>query len=163
MASLMRWDPFRDLFSLQRDVDRLFSDVGWYRPLLGDGGERTRLAPTMDVFMRGEDMILRAEMPGIDLGNVDIAVTDGVLTVHAERRTEEEIKEDAYLVRESTWDTMERSVRLPESAEIDKIHADYTDGILEITVPKAATMLESRTHKIAVEAHPGSKELTEHH
>jgi HSP20 family protein len=161
MASLMRWDPFRDLMNLH-DVDRLFSDVGWRTPLTGLGDRTVRLVPTMDVFTRGEDLVLRAEIPGIKPEDVDVSVTDDVLTVKAERRAESEIEDEDYLVRETTYGSMERSMRLPEGALIDAIHADYRDGILEITVPKAAVTHETRTHKIALETHP-TGELTEHH
>lgn len=163
MASLMRWDPFRELLGLQSDMDRLLADPGMLRsPLASRSGAAMTLVPAMDVFTRGEDLVLRAEIPGINPNDVDISVTDDVLTVKAERHAESEVKEEDYLLRETTFGSMERSMRLPEGAEIDAIRADYTDGILEITVPKAAIAHETRTHKIAIESHPAG-ELTEHH
>jgi len=160
MASLVKWDPLHDLLNLQRDVNRIFSGVGLARPSLLTE-ERTVGMPAMDVFRRGEDLVLRAEMPGIRAEDVDISVTEDVLTVRAERKEEKEVKEEDYLLKETSWGTMERSMRLPQSALIDEIHADYKDGILEITVPKGAPE-SGKTHKIAIETH-GTKELKEHH
>lgn len=161
MASLVRWDPFRDLLGMQRDLDRIFGDVGMIRPV-ATTTEGT-LVPVMDVFTRGEDLVLRTELPGIKAEDVDISVTDGVLTVKAERENSSEVSEEDYLLRETSWGTVQRSMRLPEGAPVEKIHAEYTDGVLEITVPKAAPK-ETRTHKIAVESQTGPHgELSEHH
>ncbi|MDH4139231.1 MAG: Hsp20/alpha crystallin family protein [Coriobacteriia bacterium] len=163
MASIVRWNPFHDLVSLQRDVDRLFTDVGFIRSPLVAERLPMRSAPTMDVFTRGEDLVLKAELPGIRAEDVDISVTDDVLTLKADRHEEKEVKEDDYLFRETSWGTLERSMRLPSAAEVDKIHAVYEDGILEITVPKGAPEI-GRTRKIAIEAHGAAREVpSEHH
>lgn len=163
MASIVRWDPIRDYAGLQHGVDRLFRDVGLWRTPLSTVSETGAIVPTIDVFTRGEDLVMRAELPGISADDVDISVTDGVLTVSAERHEETRVDEQDYLVRESRWGTMRRSMRLPEGADVSKIHATYSDGILEITMPSAAPS-ETRTHKIAIETPvSGSKELTEHH
>lgn len=159
MASLMRWEPFRDLMSLQRDVDRLFSDVGILRPLTATGPGMT--VPSVDVFTRGEDLVVRAEIPGVKPSDIDISVTDGVLTLKAERSETHEVKEEDYLIRESSYGTYERSLRLPEGAEVEKIHADYTDGILEVTVPRGG-IEHGRTHRIAIESHTPSGQTETH-
>jgi HSP20 family protein len=163
MSSLVSWDPFRDLFTLQRDVDRLFSGMG-YTPTSTPHTPAmlTPMLPTMDVFTRGEDLVIHAELPGIKAEDVEISVTEGVLTVSGKRYEKKEVKEEDYIVHETSFGTMERSLRLPEGAAVDTIHAEYTDGILEITVPGGAALEHPKSHKIAIETH-GAPELTEHH
>lgn len=150
MATLMRWDPFRDLVSLHRDVDRLFGAFGV--PALMRSEETPTTAtvmPTWDVITRGEDLIVRAELPGVDPGAIDISVTGDILRISGERRERTETAEHDYLVRETSYGRFERSMRLPEGAMVDSITADYRDGVLEIAVPKAAPA-EPSTHRIEV-------------
>jgi HSP20 family protein len=165
MSSLVRWDPFRDLLTMQRDMDRLFSGMG-YTPMTMTPQTSTKSAlptlPPMDVFTRGDDLIFRAELPGIKAEDVEISVTEGVLTLTAERHETHEVKEEEYIVHETSLGTLERSMRLPEGTVVDTIHAEYNDGILEITVPGAAVLEHPTSHKIAIETH-GAPELTEHH
>ncbi|MBE0416912.1 MAG: Hsp20/alpha crystallin family protein [Coriobacteriia bacterium] len=160
MASLVRWDPFRDLMDLQHDVGRLFGDLG-FAPLRRGDGEKLRTMPSIDVFSRGDDLMIKAEMPGISPDDVDISVTDDVLTVRAQRRTEEKIEEEDYLVRETSYGSFERSLRLPTGVDPETITADYRDGILEVRVPGGAPC-HAETHKIEVTAHT-SGELPAHH
>lgn len=163
MASLVRLEPLRDLMGFSHDLDRLFGDLGAWRPGVTTREIGGTLMPTMDVFTRGEDLVLRAELPGVSAEDVDISVTDDVLTLTAERHEDKKVEEEDYLLRETSWGTVRRTMRLPEGAEAAKIHATYSDGILEITVPSAAPK-ESRTHKIAIESPSESKkELKGHH
>lgn len=160
MASLVRWDPFRDLVDLERDVGRLFGDLG-FRPLRKGDGERLTIMPTVDIYSKGDDLMIKAEMPGISPDDVDISVTDDILTLKAERRSEEKIEEKDYMLREMAYGFFERSVRLPSGIDPDSITAEYHDGMLEIRVPGGAHR-HAATHKVEVTAHtPG--ELTAHH
>ena len=165
MASLVRWDPLQDLVAIQRDVGRMFNDLGgWTMPLPRRRmeGETLMLTPTVDVLRKGEDMVVRAELPGVKPEELDISVTENMLTIKGERHEEHEAKEEDYYVRESSFGTFERTLRLPEGAEIDHIKAEFTDGILEITVPKAAHKEEPTTHHVEISAHPEA-EPTPHH
>lgn len=164
MTSLVRWDPYRDLVSIERDVGRLMSGLGgWMAPMPRRlfEGERLLMTPTVDVMRRGEDLVIRAEVPGVKPEEIDISVTESVLTLKGERREEHETKEEDYYLRESSWGTFERSIRLPEGADVDHVKAESRDGILEITVPKAAHM-EPETRHVAITTH-SAKEPTEHH
>jgi len=160
MASLVRWDPFRDLLDLERDVGRLFGDLG-FMPLRRGDGERFSIVPSVDVYRHEDDLMIRADMPGIRPEDVDISVTDDVLTIKAERHSEEKIEEKDYLLRETSYGTFERRMRLPSGIDPDTITADYRDGVLEVRVPGGAPR-HAATHKIPVTAHePG--ELPAHH
>jgi HSP20 family protein len=161
MTSLVRWEPLRDLMGLQHDVERLLYDVGMprlSRPLLT---ETLPAVPTTDVFTRGEDLVIRAEMPGIKPDEIDISVTDDILTFKADREAKHEVKEEDFVLREMTHGHFERTMRLPASVEPGAIRAEYQDGILEITVPKAAPEV-GKTHRVAVEVHSAEKP-EEHH
>jgi HSP20 family protein len=164
MVSLVRWDPFADLASVQRDMGRLVSDLGGWeipapRRLLEN--EALMLTPTIDVMRRGADMLVRAEIPGVKPEEVDISVTGNMLTLKGERREEHETKDEDFYMRESSYGTFVRTLRLPEGAEVDHIKAEVRDGILEITVPKAAHVAPE-THHVAITAAPAT-EHPEHH
>lgn len=164
MVSLVRWDPFSDLVNVQRDMGRLVSDMGgWMMPTPRRHleAESVLLTPTIDVMRRGDDMLIRAEIPGVKPEEIDISVTGNMLTLKGERREAHETKDEDYYIRESSWGSFERSLRLPEGARVDHIRAEFHDGILEITVPKAAHTAPETRH-VAITA-PPAKELKEHH
>ncbi len=163
MTSMVRWDPFHDLLSLQRDVSRLFSDIGapvW--PMRRTETEKLLTVPSVDMVRHGDDLLVRAEIPGVNPDDIDISVTEGVLTIKGERHIREETKDEEYLVRETAYGSFERSMRLPEAAQVDKIRAEYRDGLLEITIPKAAPTAE-KTHKIAIETTPPNSQREPSH
>lgn len=149
--AIMRWDPFGEMTRMQRDMDRIFSRMG-----AGDGGrsETASVAwmPKIDVKAQGDDIVVRAELPGIDPEAVDVEVTDGVLTIKGERKAEEEREDEGWLIRESSYGSFERSMVLPEGVKEEDIRADYSDGILELHVPKALEAARPKTHKIAIGA-----------
>lgn len=165
MVSLVRWDPFGDLATMRHDMGRLVSDLGGWAlptPLRHIQTESMMLTPTIDVMRRGEDMLVRAEIPGVKPEEIDISVTENTLTLKGERREEHETRDEDYYVRESSYGTFERSLRLPEGAQVDRIHAEVHDGILEITVPKAAHIAPETRH-VAISAPPAKEQHKEHH
>lgn len=149
--AIMRWDPFGEMVRMQRDMDRIFTRMG-----TGDGGrgEAASVAwmPKIDVKAQGDDIVVRAELPGIDPAEVDVEVTDGVLTIKGERKAEEAREGEGWLIRESSYGSFERSMVLPEGVKEEDIRADYSDGILELHVPKALEAATPKTHKIAIGA-----------
>lgn len=146
--AIMRWDPFGEMLRMQRDMDSIFSRMGTG----GRRGEATAVAwmPKIDVKSKGDDIVVRAELPGIDSNEVDIEVTDGVLTIKGERKVEEEREGEDWLIRESSFGSFERSMVLPEGVSAEEIKADYRDGILEVHVPKALEAARPKTTKIAI-------------
>ncbi len=152
MASLMRWDPFGDLLALPREMDRLLE---WPRAPLRTTtreGDIQLLVPTMDVMRRGDDMVVRVELPGIKQDDIDISVSDNMLTISGERTEEHETHDEDYVMRESSWGSFERRISLPKGIDASTIHADFTDGVLEITIPSANALEEPKAHHIAIGA-----------
>lgn len=133
---LIRWNPMRDMFSLRHQMNHIFDDV--FKPVVrGD----SRLSmwnwnPTVDIYDNDENIVIKAELPGIDRKDIVIDVKDGVLTLKGERSFDNEIKEEKYYCRERTFGKFERVFRLPAKVDPEKISADYKDGILKIDIPK---------------------------
>ena len=133
MSNLIRWEPAREMMSLRDAMDRLFDDA-FTRPLsLRDGWS----VPAIDMYQTDDEIIVRAALPGIKADQVQINVTGEMLTLKGDVKHEEDKKEKAWHIREQRWGSFERSVVLPTDVVADKARADFEDGILTITLPKA--------------------------
>ncbi len=135
MASLVRWEPFRDMLTLRDMMDRMFEE-GVFRPLVS-------LAPwtegslAVDMYETDDSVVVKTAIPGVKAEDIDVSVAGDILTIKAETREEEEVKRENYLRRERRFGSYCRSVTLPGGLETDKAEADYTNGILTLTFPKA--------------------------
>lgn len=127
-----RRDPF-DL--LQNEINRLFErdmlDLGT-EPALFDEG----FAPAVDISENDDNVEVRCDLPGVNKDDIDISVSDNLLTIKGEKKDEKEEKEDAYYRHESWSGSFQRTVALPDSADPDKAKAEMKDGILKLTMPK---------------------------
>lgn len=144
--AITRWDPFAEIVSMERNLDRLFSRLVPSIPV--QELESSTWMPTTDILTRGEDMVVRAELPGIEPKDVDISVTDGVLHIKGERVSEESREEEGYVMRESFRGSFQRSLTLPAGVDPSAITAHVENGVLEVTVPHAAALPASRTQRI---------------
>lgn len=141
---LAHWDEIERL-------ERLLDDALWRFV-----GTRDRIAypvlplfvrrpflPATDVYAKDGDLIVRVELPGIDpREDVSVQVEGGELVVRGERKQREEVKEEAYYRMEASFGSFERRIPMPEGIDVDAIEAAYTDGVLTVTVPKAAREIE---------------------
>lgn len=144
--AITRWDPFGELTSMRREMDRLFGRLGF-------GESRTAATtwmPRVDVKTSGEDMVVFAEIPGLDCEDVEVDVSEGMLTIKGERKSETEKSEEGWLIQERSYGSFERSLALPEGVDPDKITADYKEGVLEVHVPKGAQAVKPATHRVAI-------------
>jgi len=133
MSNLIRWEPAREMMTLREAMDRLFDDA-FTRPLsLRDGWS----VPAIDMYQTDDEIVVKAALPGIKADEVQINVTGEVLTLKGEMKQQEEKKEKAWHIREQRWGSFERSVVLPTDVVADKAKADFENGILTITLPKA--------------------------
>lgn len=146
--AITRWDPFAEIVTMERNLDRLFSRIVPTVPL--PDLESSVWMPTTDILTSGEDMIVRAELPGIEPKDVEISVTDGVLHIHGERSTSESKSEEGYVMRESFRGSFERRLTLPEGVDPESITAHVENGVLEVTVPHAAAMPASVTRHVPI-------------
>ncbi|HET6824037.1 MAG TPA: Hsp20/alpha crystallin family protein [Anaerolineales bacterium] len=134
MSNLTRWEPVREMMTLREAMDRLFDDA-FTRPInLRDGGWTS---PAVDMYQTDDEVVVKAALPGFNADEVQINVTGDVLTLRGETKHEEEKKDKAWHIREHRWGSFERSIALPTDVTADKAVADFENGILTITLPKA--------------------------
>lgn len=133
MSNLIRWEPAREMMTLREAMDRLFDDA-FTRPLsLRDAWS----VPAIDMYQTDDEIVVKAALPGIKADEVQINITGDVLHLKGEMKHEEEKKEKAWHIREQRWGSFERSVALPTEVIADKAKAEFENGILTITLPKA--------------------------
>ena len=132
MATLVRWDPLRDLAQWQNDVERL---MGTFLRGTGTNGE-TRWAPPLDVWETENELVYAFDLPGIPEDRISIEFEDGSLAVSAERERTEEVSQDRFYRFERRYGTFTRSIGLPPGVAEKDIRADYKDGVLELHVAK---------------------------
>jgi HSP20 family protein len=138
--ALVRWDPVREIDSLQGEMNRLFStffDTPTTRA--GNGGAPTasrRWIPAMDLVETGEHFVLKADLPGMTENDVNIEIENNVLTVSGERKTEHEEKHEGYYRLERATGAFARSLTLPEGIDAEAVNATFDNGVLEVRIPK---------------------------
>jgi HSP20 family protein len=134
MSNLIRWEPAREMMTLRDAMDRLFDDA-FTRPLRLNEGNWS--IPAVDMYQTDDEIVVKAAIPGIKADDVQINVTGETLTIKGEMKEKEEVKEKAYHLREQRWGTFERSIVLPTDVVADKAKAEFENGVLTITLPKA--------------------------
>jgi HSP20 family protein len=148
MGAMARWDPFRDLMSIQGELNRLFGRtfVGESEPGTGSGGT---WVPPLDIFETNDRFVVTVELPGIDPDEVDVSVEDSTLTIRGERRFTSEVNEESYHRVERRYGQFVRTLTLPSTASPEGIEARFDRGVLTIEVPKAE---EAQPRKIEIKA-----------
>jgi HSP20 family protein len=142
MSTLVRWEPFRELTSLQSEMSR------WMNGLLEGNGQRTQnWVPALDVWETPTEVVYAFDLPGIPEDAISIEVKDETLTVSAERTKTDETSENGFYRFERRYGTFARAVGLPQGADQENINARYENGVLEIRVPKPE---EQKPRKISL-------------
>ncbi len=145
---IVRWEHLRDLMTAQREFGHLVRET--FSPAAGGGEVSTRTwAPPVDIYENGENLVLKAELPGINPDDVEVCVEDNTLYLKGERKFEKEVKEENYQRVERTYGTFVRTFSLPNAIDSDKVAANYKDGVLTLTLPKREES-KPRTIKISV-------------
>jgi len=134
MSNLIRWEPAREMMTLRDAMDRLFDDA-FTRPLRLNDGHWSM--PAVDMYQTDNEIVVKAAIPGVKTDEVQINVTGEVLTIKGEVKEKEEVQEKAYYLREQRWGMFERTIALPTDVIADKAKAEFENGILTITLPKA--------------------------
>ena len=146
MSNIVRWQPLGDLVSLREAMDHLFEDA-FITPRNWPLGATMDL--NLDVYETGNEVIVKAALPGMKPEDVDITLTGEVLTVSGETKEENEHQDKNYLRRERRYGSFTRSVTLPEGLQGDKAEAKFENGVLTLTIPKSE---EVKPKKIQVKA-----------
>ena len=134
MRSLAR-RPIQDLFSVHSDISRLFDQ--WYKPARYRAeGETLDWMPVVDILEANERIEIRAEMPGLSEQDVQVSVTDDVLTLRGEKPQESEAEDKKYHRVERSYGRFQRSFTLPANLNSEAIKAKFTDGVLTVSIPK---------------------------
>jgi HSP20 family protein len=136
--AIVRWEPFRDLVTLQDRMNRLFDEsYRGNRPGETDdwalGGS---WAPAVDIYEEEGSIVLKAELPGVDPKDVDVRVENNVLTLRGERKFGSEVQRDSYHRVERAYGTFSRSFTLPTVVDTERIKAEVKDGVLRVNLPK---------------------------
>jgi len=152
MNFLVPWLPGRkgqygNLHSLTDELDRLFHE-GWRGFLDKDFLPERAWIPAVDLYETDENLMVKAELPGLDKKDIKLTLSDGLLTIAGERKQEKETKGKNCHRVESSYGSFQRTINLPVPVQADKIKADYKRGVLEITLPKAE---EAKTREIQID------------
>jgi len=133
--ALVRWEPAREISSLQQEMNRLFSTF-FDAPGTSAGTAPRRWVPAMDLVETDDHFVLRADLPGVSEADVDLSLEENVLTLKGERKVEHEAKGEGFYRLERAAGTFSRSLTLPEGVDGDAIAATFDKGVLEVRIPK---------------------------
>ena len=147
------WRPFMDLTRWERDMDRIMEDFFGrrMRPWWPERWSRREVmeleAPAVDLFEDKNEIVIKAELPGMEKENVEVKLTDHMLTIKGEKKKEEEVKEENYYRSERSYGSFIRTLELPADVHADKVKASFKNGILEVRLPKTE---EAKTKEVKV-------------
>lgn len=137
--ALVKWHPLRELEDIRRDMDRMFGEffetprrMGLLPRVMGAG----LAAPSLELIDRKNEIVLKAEIPGVKKEDLDLTVHDETITLKGEFKRDETVKEEDYFFSERRYGSFERTVPLPAEVRADKAKATYRDGVLEVVLPK---------------------------
>jgi HSP20 family protein len=156
--ALVRWDPSRELSSLQAEMNRLFhsffdsptgtgTGTGTGAGNGGNGGNLRRWYPAMDLVETEDHFVLKADLPGVAESDVKVELEDNVLTIAGERRHEQEAKSGGYFRLERATGVFSRSLTLPEGIDAEAVQASFDKGVLEVRIPKPE---ERKPRRVAI-------------
>ena len=150
------WRPFMDLTRWERDMDRMMEDFfgrrirPWWPERFFRTDELDVRAPAVDVFEEKDDIVVKAEIPGMDKDDIEVKLTDHTLTIKGEKKKEEETKQENYYRSERSYGTFLRTLDLPKDVHADKVKATFKNGVLEVRMPKTEEAKAKET-KVKVE------------
>jgi HSP20 family protein len=145
--AIVRWEPFRDLLTLQERMNRMFDESYRGRQAGEDWALGGSWAPAVDIYETDGSIVLQAELPGLDPKDVDVRVENNVLTLRGQRKFDETVTKDNYHRVERSYGSFTRSFTLPSEVDTEKIQANYRDGVLRLTLP---TREEAKPKQIAI-------------
>jgi len=142
--ALVRWEPARELPTLQSEMNRLFST--FFDPA-NSGASAPRFVPAMDLIETPDAFMLKADLPGIPERAVHVEVEDDVLTISGERRSEQHEEKNGHVRIERATGSFRRAVTLPDGIDAEQVQASFENGVLEVRIPKPA---ERKPHRVQI-------------
>ena len=131
--AIVRWDPLRELSTMQERLNRFFEDFRTDDDVM----QRGDWLPSVDIYQTDtHEIVLKAEVPGIRKEDLDLRVEDNTLTLSGSRREDKDVRKEHYHRVERAYGTFSRSFSLPSTIDTGKVRADYKDGVLTVTLPK---------------------------
>jgi HSP20 family protein len=160
--ALIRWEPVREINTIQSEMNRLFNTLFESPGQSGNGttggSSLRRWIPAMDLVETDDDFVLRADLPGLSEQDVNIELEDNVLTISGERKAEHEERKEGYYRVERSSGTFSRSLTLPEGVDPDAVRASFDRGVLEVRVPKPEA---KKPRKVAISVGGGAPKTIE--
>lgn len=135
MMNLVRWNPWREMSTLQHRINHLFNEP-FFRSGDDDELRMGTWYPAVDMFDDDDKIVIKAELPGMDKKDISVDIENRVLTLSGERNYENEVKEENFYRRERASGKFKRAFNLPADVDSDKIKADFKDGVLKVEIPK---------------------------
>lgn len=132
--AIVQWDPFGEITSLRQQMDRI----------LGRHDSEQTFVPPVDVFENDGQIVIKAELPGIDPSDVEVSIDENVLSIRGERRFKEKTEQEGFYRIERRYGRFERYLPLPQGTDAEQIQASYDSGILDVRVPKPEQMKPRR-------------------
>lgn len=142
MSTLVRWNPLREMMNLREEFDRLFDEAMDMPRTRWESAANWGLA--LDVAENDEAFIVKASMAGVNPDDIDVTISDNVLTVKGEIKADETVENEQYHLRERRFGTFSRSITLPVPVNADAIEATYEQGVLTLNIPKAEELKPRR-------------------
>lgn len=133
---LMKWSPMRNLFDMRRGMGSLFDDFFYPDRMPTENEGLWNWRPAVDIYEEQDNIVVKAELPGVNKEGISVDVKGRVLTLKGERSSENEDKGENYFRRERVHGRFERAFTLPDDIDPDAVKAEFNDGVLKITVPK---------------------------
>ena len=146
--TIVRWEPLRELSSLQTEMNRLFNAAFDTTPGGAGSGAARRWMPAMDLLETEDHFVLRADLPGMSESDVNVELEDNVLTISGERRHEQEVKKGGYYRIERASGNFARTLTLPDGVDADAVQASFDKGVLEVRIPKPE---QSKPRKVSIQ------------
>lgn len=157
--SIVRYDPFRELRSLQDEVNRLFS-TNLSRTFGDEGIARGAWIPNVDIYENKDQIVLEAELPGMNREDFDLSIENNVITLRGERRFEKKDDGDNYHRVERAYGTFTRSFTLPQTVSAEGANAEYKNGVLRVALPKREEV-KARRIEVKGESTEGARRTIE--
>jgi HSP20 family protein len=134
--TIVRWEPLRELGTLQNEMNRLFNTVFDTPAPAGNGNTMRRWVPAMDLVEAGDHYVLRADLPGMGEDDIKIEFEDGTLTISGERKAESESGAEGFYRVERAFGSFARTLTLPQGVDAEAVTASFDRGVLEVRIPK---------------------------